>query len=95
MKFKTRTGIVMTSVGGQKILVAANALHDQIPYVSNINDTTAFCWELLIDGISEEELAMRVIEQFEIEDSDVVKKDIASLIKHLYEKGYIERLNHE
>ena len=89
MKYITRKGIIMTSVGGQQVLVSAAALHDQVPYVTNINETTALCWGLLSCGATEEELINHILEQYDTEAAVTVRSDIHTLFKQLYENGYI------
>ena len=89
MKYRTRKGIVLTSVGGQQVLVSAASLHDEIPYVTNVNDTAAFCWEVMAEGATEDELVDRVTEEFDVHDPELVRSDISGMVRQLYEKGYI------
>ena len=89
MKYIARKGIVLTCVGGQQILVSAVFLRGIVPYVMGINDTTAVCWERLVQGTTEEELVDHICEEFETDDIDLVRSDIHHLIAELHEKGYI------
>ena len=89
MKYHTRRGIVLTTVGEQKVLVSAVSLHDRVPYVTDINDTTAFCWELLSSGCTEEELIRSVLEEYDEVGPETVRRDISLLVQQLAEQGYL------
>ena len=68
MKYRTRTGIVLTSVCGQHVLVAAKEARENCPYVTKINETAAFCWRLLENGSTCSQLADRLMEEYDAED---------------------------
>ena len=90
MKYHTQKGIVLTSIGGQLVLVAAASLHDRVSYVVSINDTTAFCWEKLSQSwLTKDELIDLVLGEFDVNDEETVRTEISELVQQLYEKGYI------
>ena len=89
MKYYTRKGIVMTSVGGQQVLISAAALHGQVPYVTNINDTTATLWERMAHGATKDELADCIMEEYEVENEAAVREDIDRLLRQLGQQNYI------
>ncbi len=95
MKYIARKGILPTTVGETNILVSAKALHGQVPYVTEINDTTAFCWELLMKGASEDELTCALMQEFEGADESLIRADICALLHQLEEQGYILPMNKE
>ena len=89
MRYKTRKGIVMTSVCGQYILVSAKMAREHCPYITQINVTTAICWKLLEEGSTADELAQHILKEFEVEDTSRIKGDISGLLEQLLEGGYI------
>lgn len=89
MKYYTRKGIVKTSVGEQQVLISAVSLHDQVPYVTNINDTTATCWDRMAHGATKDELIACIMEEYEVEDETAVREDIDRLLRQLSEQNYI------
>lgn len=89
MKYYTRKGIVMTSVGEQQVLVSAVSLHDQVPYVTNINDTTATLWEKMVHGATKDELIACIMEEYEVENEPAVREDIDRVLRQLSEQNYI------
>ena len=89
MKYYTRKGIVMTSVGEQQILVSAVSLHDQVPYVTDINDTAAILWGRMVHGATKEDLIACIMEEYEVENEAAVREDIDRLLRQLSEQNYI------
>ena len=90
MRYKTKKGIVLTSVCGQHILVAAKKAREEgCPYITQINDTAAGCWHLLEDGSTEDELTSYLIEEYEIADAAPVRDDVMKLLENLSETGYL------
>ncbi len=92
-RYISKKGIVLTSVGGKQLLVAAASLGGEVPYVTSINETAAFMWGLLIGGASEEYIFDRMAEEFDIDDMEQTEAEISAILKQLYEQGYIIRLD--
>ncbi len=84
MKYKTVPGVIMTSVCGQHYLASPTE-------IIKINDTAAFCWEILKQGATQEELAARICEYYEAADTDVINRDVHKLIGTLLTKRLIVR----
>lgn len=91
-RYISKKGIVLTSVGGKQLLVAAASLGGEVPYVTGVNETAVFMWGLLIGGTSEKEILDRMAEEFEIDDIELAKEEISAILEHLYENGYIIRM---
>ena len=89
--YKTRKGIVLTSICGQYVLVAAKKARENCPYVTQINETAADCWRLLENGSTSEALAAHLLEEYDAEDASLVKEDVDRLLETYLEDGYITR----
>ncbi len=87
--YKTRKGIVLTSICGQYVLVAAKKARENCPYVTQINETAADCWRLLENGSTSEALTTYLIEEYDAEDASLVKEDVDRLLETYLEEGYI------
>ena len=79
----------MTSVGEQQILVSAVSLHDQVPYVTDINDTAAILWGRMVHGATKEDLIACIMEEYEVENEAVVREDIDKVLRQLSKQNYI------
>ena len=84
MKYKTAPGVILTSICGRYFLVTAET-------TAEINDTAAYYWEKLRQGASLAELSAMAVEDFEIDDTDVLKADIRELTDSLMERHYLVR----
>ena len=87
--YKTRPGVVLTGIAGEYVLVAAKALLDICPYVSQINESSAFLWRKLEQGASPEQMEAAVAEEYEIDDPDTVRTAIRDFIEQMKELNYL------
>ena len=89
MTYKTRTGVVLTEIAGEFVLVAAKALLGECPYVTQLNDTSAFLWRRMEQGASLETLEAAVAEEYKIEDPATARAAIEAFVKQMEELKYI------
>lgn len=83
MRYKTRPGVVLTEICGEDYLVTAAALRAECPYFTQVNETTAFLWRVLIHGADLAALEAAVGEEYEIEDPAAARAAIADVIEAL------------
>ncbi len=88
-KYKTRPGIVMTSICDQYLLVAAEAARRYCPYVTEINETSAFLWKQLVSGADAEALKTAIFEEYDVDDTDLVQNAVFSFIRQMTELNYL------
>ena len=89
MRYKTRPGVVLTQIAGEYVLVAAKALLDICPYVTRINETSAFLWRKLEQGAAMQELEAAVAEEYEVEDPGAAREAIEGFIHQMNELNYL------
>ncbi|MBR6007289.1 MAG: PqqD family protein [Clostridia bacterium] len=92
MRYKTRPGVILTSICGEHILVAAKSVLDLCPFVTEINETSAFLWKALENGADIEQLMDAVQAEYEIDDPDTVRSAINSFIEQMLELNYLVAL---
>lgn len=88
-RYKTRDGVVLTSVCGETLLVSASALSELCPFVTVVNDSSAFLWTKLRNGASAEELENAVRAEYEIDDPSVVGSVIRDFLRQMLELNYL------
>ena len=88
-RYKTRPGVVLTTLDGQYILVSAKSVRSICPYTAQINETAAFCWRILEQGADLDELTARMQEEYEIDDPDALRADLAELLGQLEAAQYL------
>ncbi len=88
-RYKTREGIVLTEVCGETLLVSANALRKLCPFVTVLNESSAFLWTQLRNGATVEELESAVHAEYEIDDPSVVRAVIEDFLRQMLELNYL------
>ncbi|MBR4132047.1 MAG: PqqD family protein [Oscillospiraceae bacterium] len=88
-RYRTRPGVVLTTIAGQNVLVAAKTVRDQCPYTAQINETAAFCWQVLEQGADLDELVRRLSEEYEGADPEQMRADMEQLLAQLCESNYL------
>ncbi len=89
MVYKTRPGVVLTEICGEYVLVSARALLDLCPYVTQINETSAFLWKRLETGASAEQLVSAAAEEYEIEDPEALVSAIDDFLQQMQDLNYL------
>ena len=88
-RYKTRTGVVLTTVCGESLLVSSRGLRELCPFVTSINESTAFLWKRLSKGATEEELLSAVAEEYEVEDPASLRQVIKDFLQQMREMNYL------
>lgn len=87
--YKTRPGVVLTSICGEYYLVAAKSIIGLCPYVTQINETSAFLWKKLAEGATAEQLENAVYKEYEVEHPDELHDTINGMLDRMLELNYI------
>ena len=88
-RYTTRPGVVLTTIGGRSILVAAKAARELCPYTAEINETAAFCWRVLEQGTDFETLLSMLSAEYEIDDPAAVRTDLLELLEQFEKANYL------
>ncbi len=89
MQYQTRPGVVLTPICGEYLLVSAKGAREYCPYVTQLNESSAFLWRQLCEGKSAEELKQAVAEEYEIEDPEELGAAIDGFLSQMLEAGYL------
>lgn len=88
-RYKTRMGIILTEIADENVLVAAKALQEEFPYVTQINESSAFLWKKMENGASISEMADAAMKEYEIEDRNEVYEAIVGFVRQMEEMKYL------
>ena len=88
-RYRTRPGVVLTTIAGQNVLVAAKSVREQCPYTAQINETAAFCWLMLEQGATLEDLVRKLSEEYQVADAAQMRDDLEQLLAQLIESNYL------
>ncbi|MBQ3424395.1 MAG: PqqD family protein [Oscillospiraceae bacterium] len=89
-RYVTRPGVVLTSICGEHMLLAAKAAREHCPYMTQLNESSAFLWRKLEDGAAAEDLLRAVLEEYEIAEPEA-RKAIDSFLEQMLQHGYLLR----
>ena len=87
--YKTRHGVIHTAVCGVHLLVAAGAVQELCPYVTELNETSAFLWERLRRGADLEGLMAALDEEYELEDPAAARQAVEAFLRQMLELNYL------
>ena len=88
-RYKARDGLVLAQVCGEQLLVSAGALRELCPFVTVLNETSAFLWGRLKDGATSEELLQAVKEEYEVDDPAAIRGVIKDFLRQMQELNYV------
>ena len=88
-RYRTRPGVVLTTIAGQNVLVAAKSVREQCPYTAQINETAAFCWQALEHGADLDDLVRKLSEEYQVADAAQMRDDLEQLLAQLSESNYL------
>ena len=89
MTYRTRAGVVLASVCGEYVLVGTEEARRYCPYITRINETSAFLWERLTEGSDPDRLKAAVLEEYEVEDPEEASRAIDAFLEELDGNGYL------
>lgn len=88
-QYRTRTGVVLTSICGEHLLVAAKEIRDLCPFCSQISESSAFLWKLLQHGADRDSLLRAVEKEYEIDDPAAAGQALDAFLAQMTELGYL------
>lgn len=88
-RYKTRPGVILTSVCGEHLLVAAAAVRDLCPYVTEINETSAFLWRQLTAGADLDGLMAALDAEYDLPDPAAARQAVESFLQQMLDLHYL------
>lgn len=89
LRYHTLPGVVLTCVCGEYMLVSAKSVRDKVPYMVQLNESSAFLWKRLSEGADEPELEKAVMDEFEIEDIVQARSAIKGFLEQMLQNGLL------
>lgn len=88
-RYRTRTGVVLTSICGEFVLIAAKAIRDQVGSFAQLSESSAFLWRLFEPGASTSEAEKALMEEYEIEDPAIAGAAVKAFVQQMTENGFL------
>lgn len=89
MKYSLRPGVVLTQICDEYLIVSAKEARQYCPSVIQINETGAYIWKMLEEGMDTNEMVMSILSEFELEEDADIYGMLNDYINTLKENGYI------
>ena len=93
--YRTRPGVILTSICGEYLLLAAKAAREHCPYMTQLNESSAFLWKQLERGGDLEDLRTAVLEEYELDDPAQAQEAIQDFMDQMMQLGYLLREGEE
>ena len=88
-RYITRPGVVLTEICGSYMIISAKANLPLCPFLTEVNNTSAFLWNRLRNGADEDELLKAACEEFEVPEPEAARAAIRSFLDQMLEMNYL------
>ena len=85
----TKEGFILRKVGIQFVVAATGKASEHFNGMMRLNESGAFAFRLMQQGITEEELTIRLMEEYEVSEQ-TARKDVAAFTAALREADALE-----
>lgn len=86
---KIKEGYILRKVGIQFVVAATGKASEHFNGMMRLNESGAFAFRLMQQGITEEELIIRLMEEYEVSEQ-TARKDVAAFTAALREADALE-----
>lgn len=86
---KIKEGFILRKVGIQFVVAATGKASEHFNGMMRLNESGAFAFRLMQQGITEEELTTRLMEEYEVSEQ-TARKDVAAFTAALREADALE-----
>ena len=86
---KIKEGYILRRVAGSSIIVAVGDEAVNFDGIKTLNETGAFLWKQIEQGMDEENIVKALMDEYEV-DEETAKNDVGEFVKLLINNGLIE-----
>ncbi|MDO4328846.1 MAG: PqqD family protein [Lachnospiraceae bacterium] len=86
---RMKKGFVLREVAGQFMVIATGEASRQFHGMIRLNQTGKEIWQGLSDGLTEEEIAGKLVQSYGIEKSQAAE-DVRNMIRQMTEEGFLQ-----
>lgn len=88
MKYQTQPGVVLAQVCDDYLLVASGPARGKVPYVRKMNQTGAYFWRLLEEGLEDSAIVARAMADYSIPE-EVAQAALGQFVASLQAAKYL------
>lgn len=86
---KIKTGFILRSVGGNRMVVATGARSKEFGGMIRLNESGSVLWNTLAKGASKEELVAALLGEYDV-DQATAEADVSAFLETLREAGVLD-----
>ena len=86
---RIKKGFVLRDVAGQAMVIATGEASKEFHGMVKLNASGKMIWQGLMDGLSEQEIAEKLMEKYEV-TLEKASADVKALIGKMEEAGFLE-----
>jgi len=86
---RIREGVVLSQICNYPVLISLQELEGEVPYISQINETTADIWKLIQQGMDEPRICRTISQIYDVEEPETIREDLHVLLKSMAACGYL------
>ena len=90
MKYRIRDGIVMEEICGVVLLISTVEARKSCPYLTELNESSIYVWNLIKEGKNTDEMAEEISEKYQISVNDA-KEVLTGFLTDLENQNFIEK----
>lgn len=90
MNYNIRNGLVRERVCGHELLIATAEARKHCPYLTELNEASAFIWHMLEDGADTEQMRESIVKEYEIPAAQA-EETLRAFLADMEQKGYITK----
>ena len=87
-QYKLREGIILKTICGEYVLVASGEARHHCPYVQQLNESAAYLWKFLEQGLDMNQMAARAAEDYSLSVEEIMP-GLQDFIHMLLDQGYL------
>ena len=88
-RFLKNDGMAERKIGGERILVPIRRDVAQLDSLYTLNETASFLFDLAVQGLSDEDMAGRLAEEYKVTPADALK-DVRRILDDLVSIGALK-----
>lgn len=89
INMKIKPGFLLKEVANSYVIVPTGSNIVDFSAMITINETGAFLWNSIVDGITEEELTQKLLHEYDV-DKETATADVKEFVSVLVDKKVIE-----
>ena len=86
---RIKDGFLKRKIGAKYLVVTTGELSKELNMMIELNDTSSDIWDGVAEGLSESEIAQRLVEKYSI-SLETACKDVKSIIAKMTDAGVFE-----